>query len=99
MPVYASPRSRPMSTAYTIPHAIYVLECTPCILTTWLPGLGPHWTRCDYGPDTFTPYDVIGHLIHGEKIDWLVRARIILDHGPSRPFDKYDRYAQFEDSR
>lgn len=82
-----------------IAHAAEILERTPRILKTWLAGLGPHWTGCDYGPDTFTPYDVVGHLIHGEKADWLVRARIILEHGPARPFDKYDRYAQFEESR
>lgn len=88
-----------MAGKYCVAEAVEILERTPRILRTWLAGLGPHWTRCDYGPDTFTPYDVVGHLIHGEKADWLARTRIILDHGPARPFDPYDRYAQFEESR
>jgi len=88
-----------MCAAYNLDHACEILERTPRLLKAWLAGLGPHWTRCDYGPDTFTPYDVIGHLIHGEEADWLARIRIILEHGPAKPFDKYDRYAQFEASR
>lgn len=64
-----------------------------------LSGLGPEWTHRDYGEGTFSPFDVVGHLITGEQTDWLARTRIILEHGPARPFDKYDRYAQFEASR
>jgi DinB superfamily len=51
------------------------------------------------GPDTFSPYDVVGHLIHGEKTDWVVRAKIILEHGINKPFDPYDRFAQYEESK
>src|SRR4029450_1921228 len=50
------------------------------------------------GADTWSPYDVIGHLIHGERTDWITRAKIILEHGESRPFDPFDRFAQFEES-
>ncbi len=85
--------------AFQIDRSCDILERTPRVLRAWLAGLGSFWTHGDYGPDTFCPYDVVGHLIHGEKIDWIARTRIILEHGPARPFDRYDRYAMFEDSR
>ena len=76
-----------------------ILARTPRVLRAMLSGLPREWTHSNYGEDTFSPFDVVGHLIHGEKEDWIARTRIILEHGPSRPFDKYDRYAQFEASR
>jgi hypothetical protein len=76
-----------------------VLQRTPHVLRAMLSGLSGAWTHSNYGEDTFSPYDVLGHLIHGEKTDWIARLRIILQHGPARPFDRYDRYAQFEASR
>ncbi len=88
-----------MPMTYDLDHALEILQRTPRVLRTWLEGLSREWTHTDYGEGTFTPFDVIGHLIHGENADWIVRARIILEHGPARPFDSYDRYAQFEESR
>ena len=79
--------------------SIEVLTRTPEVLRAMLSGLGDEWLYSNYGPDTFSPFDVVGHLITGEKTDWMVRARIILQHRTSRAFDKYDRYAQFEESR
>ncbi len=84
---------------FQIESAVAVLERTPAVLRRLLAGLGPEWTHSNYGEDTFSPFDVVGHLIVGEQTDWLPRARIILEHGAARPFDKYDRYAQFEASR
>ena len=78
--------------------SIALLERTPATLSAWLEGLPDPWSRTNEGGTTFSPYDVIGHLIHGEKADWITRARIILDHGPSRPFDRYDRFAQSRES-
>ena len=75
-----------------------LLERTPPTLIAWLDGLPDEWNRANEGPDTFTPCDVIGHLVHGEKTDWIPRARIILEQGPARPFDRYDRFAQFQES-
>lgn len=75
-----------------------LLERTPATLIAWLDGLPDTWNRTNEGPDTFSPYDVIGHLIHGEKTDWIPRARIILEQGTSRPFDRYDRFAQSKES-
>ncbi|MBK8268081.1 MAG: DinB family protein [Planctomycetes bacterium] len=84
---------------YDIEKSIEVLSRTPAVLRAMLAGLGEHWTHTNYGEDTFSPYDVIGHLIYGEREDWITRMRIILEKGTARPFDKYDRYAQFEESR
>ena len=71
-----------------------LLERTPPTLAAWLDGLPDVWNRANEGEGTFSPYDVIGHLVHGEKTDWIPRARIILEQGPGRPFDRYDRFAQ-----
>lgn len=79
--------------------AIGVLKRTPGVIRAMLAGLGPEWTQSNYGKDTFSPFDVVGHLIFGEKSDWMGRVRMILEHGESRAFDPFDRYAQFEESR
>ena len=84
--------------AFTVDDTVAVLERTPATLAAWLEGLPERWTRSNEGAETFSPYDVVGHLIHGEKTDWIVRARIILEHGEARPFDRYDRFAQFRES-
>lgn len=57
-----------------------------------LDGVGEGWARGTEGPDTFSPFDVVGHLIDGEETDWIPRARIILAQGPSRRFEPYDRF-------
>lgn len=75
-----------------------VLERTPSVLRTWLGGLPDGWTTVTEGGGTWSPFDVIGHLIHGERTDWIPRARIILEHGVAQPFDPFDRFAQFEAS-
>lgn len=82
---------------FSLDHALALLERTPPTLEALLGGLPEAWTGAREGPETFSPYDVVGHLIHGEKTDWITRARIILDHGESRPFDRYDRLAQYRD--
>lgn len=83
---------------FSLEDGTAVLERTPGVLRALLGGLKPGWTHGNYGEGTFSPYDVVGHLITGERTDWIVRARIILEHGTARPFAKYDRYAQFEQS-
>ncbi len=67
-------------------QSIDVLERTPGVLKTLLGGLDDGWIMNNEGPETFSPFDVIGHLIHGEKTDWAVRAKIILEFGLSKPF-------------
>jgi hypothetical protein len=75
-----------------------VLARTPAVLDAWLRGLPDAWTTANEGPETWSAFDVVGHLIHGEKTDWLPRARILLEHGEARPFDPFDRFAQQRDS-
>ena len=65
-------------------------------LDALLRGLPDGWITANEGGDTWSPFDVVGHLIHGERTDWMPRVRIILEHGESRPFDKFDRFAQFD---
>jgi hypothetical protein len=73
-------------------EAVQVLSRTPATLRALLAGLDDEWLTADEGPDTFSPRDVVGHLISGEETDWMPRLRIILDHGPSRPFTPFDRF-------
>ncbi len=84
---------------FDLDASLAILERTPAVLDALLRGLPDDWVRADEGPDTWSPFDVVGHLIHGEKTDWLARVRIVLDHGEGRPFDPFDRFAQFEASR
>ena len=80
-------------------EGIAVLERTPRVLRDLLSGLPERWIRVTEGPDTWSPFDVIGHLIHGERTDWLPRVEIILADGERRVFPPFDRFAQFEASR
>jgi DinB family protein len=73
-----------------------ILRRTPGTLCTLLSDLDESWIRGNEGPDTFSPFDVVGHLIDGEETDWMPRARIILARGPSVRFEPYDRFRHFE---
>lgn len=77
---------------------IAVLERTPATIRSMLAGLPAAWTDGTEGPDTWSPYDIVGHLIHGERADWIPRARIILAQGTDRRFTPFDRFAQFRES-
>ena len=77
---------------------VAVLARTPAGLKALLEGLPDAWVNATEGGETWSPYDVIGHLIHGERTDWIPRARHILA-GEARPFDPFDRAAQFKESR
>ena len=78
--------------------AIQILEQTPKTLRTMLENLSPQWIRENEGPDTWSPFDVVGHLIHGEITDWIPRAQIILGDGEDKTFAPFDRFAQFRES-
>lgn len=84
---------------FELEQAIAILNRTPSTLNSLLRGLAADWTMGNEGPDTWSPFDIIGHLIHGEETDWIPRARIILEHGESRAFEPFDRFAQFEKSK
>jgi hypothetical protein len=83
---------------FKIEQAIEILSQTPASLRAMLGGLSEDWTGGG-GTDDWDPYTVVGHLIHGEKTDWIPRARIILEQGESVTFTPYDRFAQFENSK
>jgi len=83
---------------YQLDQAKEILRRTPATLNALLSDLPNDWVLSNEGPDTWSPYDVIGHLIEGEETDWIPRARIILEQGEERPFDKFDRFAMFEKS-
>ena len=72
--------------------SIDVLQRSPATLQALLKGVGNPWARGTEGPDTFSPFDVVGHLIDGEETDWIPRARIILARGPDLRFEPYDRF-------
>src|SRR3954452_21889574 len=74
-----------------------ILERTPRVLRVMLDGLPPEWTDATEGPATWSPFDVVGHMIHGERTDWVPRARIILAQGTDRRFTPFDRFAQSRD--
>ncbi len=80
-------------------HGIEVLGRTPAVLRAMLGGLSDVWVLSNYGDKTFSPFDVVGHLIHGERTDWIPRAKIILAHGQAKAFEPFDRYAMYEDSK
>ena len=85
-------------TEFNLDDAIAVLSRTPASLAALLEGLPDTWISATEGAETWSPYDVIGHLIHGERTDWIPRARHLLA-GETRPFDKFDRTAQFSESQ
>lgn len=84
---------------FSLDDAVPVLRRTPEILRVWLSDLPESWTMTNEGPETWSPFDIVGHLIHGERTDWMDRVDLILAHGDRRPFVPFDRFAQFTASR
>lgn len=84
--------------SFDLTEGIAVLERTPATFRALLAGLPAAWTSCQEGPDTFSPFDNLGHLIHGERTDWIPRAQIILAQASNRRFEPYDRFAQARES-
>ena len=76
-----------------------VLSRTPAALDALLRGLPGAWIEARDGEDSWSPYDVVGHLLHGDKTDWMARLRIILSAGEDHDFAPFDRFAQFEESK
>jgi uncharacterized damage-inducible protein DinB len=85
--------------SFSIDNAVPVLRATPSVLRAWLADLPDTWTRTNEGPETWSPFDIVGHLIHGERTDWIPRLELILAYGDSRAFTPFDRFAQFRDSK
>ncbi|MGD1025282.1 MAG: DinB family protein [Candidatus Sulfotelmatobacter sp.] len=86
-------------TKFNLADALAVLTRTPIALDALLRGLPNVWVRCNEGKDSWSAFDIVGHLIVGERTDWVPRARIILENGEARPFDPLDRFAQVKESQ
>jgi len=84
---------------FDLAASVAVLERTPQTFRAMLGGLSPVWTDATEGPDSWSPWVILGHLIHGERDDWIPRAEIILEQGTDRRFTPYDRFAQFQESK
>ncbi len=84
---------------FNLAQAIEVLERTPNLLDSMLRGLSDGWTTHNEGGETWSPYDVMGHLIYGENSNWITRMEIILSDKPDKTFAQFDRFAQFELSK
>jgi hypothetical protein len=87
------------SIPFDLNKSIEILERTPAVICTLLDGLSDDWTSHNEGPGTWCPYDIVGHLIHGELTDWIPRMDIILSDSPNKRFTPYDRFAQFTNSK
>ena len=84
---------------FELERAKEILGRTPATLNAMLRGVSEAWLVGNEGAETWSPYDVVGHLIHGEETDWIPRARIILEHGEARAFEPFDRVGMFEKSK
>ena len=82
------------STEFSLTDAVAILTRTPATLNALLRGLPDVWVRSNEGQDTWNAFDIMGHMIVGERTDWIPRVRIILETGEARPFDSFDRFAQ-----
>ena len=84
---------------FELKKAVLVLQRTPAVIRNLLIDLPSDWINKNEGENTWSPYDIVGHLIHGERTDWMVRAEIILGSDTNKLFEPFDRFAQFENSR
>lgn len=83
---------------FELARGIEVLQRTPGTLRAMLTGLSSDWTDANEGADTWSPYVIVGHLIHGERTDWIARVKIVLAQDAQRRFEPFDRFAQFRES-
>jgi hypothetical protein len=84
---------------FNLEDAKEILRRTPAALDALLRPLSDRWIMANEGPGSWSPYDIVGHLIHGEETNWIPRARTILEHGETRAFEPFDRFAMFEKSK
>lgn len=83
-----------MSIAFNIDEAISILARTPKVLETQLSGLSDKWMHSKEGTKSWSPHQVLGHLLFGEETDWLARTKIVLEFGTNKKFESFDRLAQ-----
>src|SRR6185436_1306176 len=87
------------SMEFELQQARQILTRTSATLNSLLRDIPEEWSAPNEGPETWSPFDVVGHLIHGEKTDWIPRARIIIKQGEAGRFEPFDRFAMFENSQ
>jgi hypothetical protein len=80
-------------------HTVSLLARTPAALNALLRDLPEEWTYRNEGDDSWTVYDVVGHLVYGERTDWMVRGKMVLEHGESQTFEPFDRLGQIRESQ
>src|SRR4029453_5107626 len=80
-------------------HTISLLARTPAVLDALLRDLPDTWTLRNEGDATWSAFDVVGHLIHGERTDWMPRAGRLLEFGETRAFEPFDRWGQARESQ
>ena len=81
---------------FQLEQALEILPRTPAVLRALMHGLGEDWIQRNEGGASWSPHQVLGHLIHGEETDWIPRAKTILEHGPARLFEPFDRFAMLK---
>jgi len=84
---------------FSLAKSIEILERTPDVLIAMLQDISPEWTSQNEGGDSWCAYDIVGHLIYGDKTDWMPRLAIILSDHPDKTFEPFDRFAQFKESK
>ncbi|KPK80163.1 MAG: hypothetical protein AMS25_09965 [Gemmatimonas sp. SM23_52] len=84
---------------FELGRTLEILRQTPGTLRSLLGGLSEEWISANEGSDTWSAFDIVGHLIHGDETDWIARLEIILEHGEAETFTPFDRFAQFEKSK
>jgi hypothetical protein len=89
----------PTSNKFSMAEAMALLTRTPAALNALLRGLPDIWTHRNEGTDSWSAFDIVGHLNFAERADWMPRVRTILEHGETRPFDPFDRFAQMRESQ
>lgn len=84
---------------FNLKRSLEILERTPRVVAQMLQNLSASWVTQNEGPETWSPFDIVGHFIHGEKTDWIPRMEIILSDRSDKTFDQFDRFAQFQNSK
>lgn len=84
---------------FSLDKSVEILKNTPDALYAMLDGLSPEWIESNEGPETWSAFDIVGHLIHGEKTDWIPRMEIIMSEASHKHFEPFDRFAQLENSK
>lgn len=83
---------------FNLAHAIEILSRTPNVIEALLSGISNEWAMNNEGGESWSPYDIVGHYIVGEKTDWIIRMEIILGDKEDKSFVPFNRFAQFEES-